>query len=293
MPVLNGEKFLSEQLESIFIQQDCHFEIHIADNGSYDGTIKIIYEYLNLGLVSSVIHVAKKGSTHTFFQLIESVDSDAYVAFADQDDIWDSKKLSVLLNSMRKSHQPQLIFSDREFIDENGNLIKQKTRKNPNLSWQNAVIQNIVPGNTMLLNPAAINFIKSLGEVPVKHYDAWIYLLVSLFGNVSYVPDVLVSYRLHSENTVGIRKSWTPWVWIKSLRDYLNQVKLLGDLMTSKRLDIPSKDFLKLVVLLSHRNPLKRISIIFRCHLYRQSKLETFLFKLGMIPFLIVGRKFF
>ena len=71
MSVLNGEKFLSEQLESIFAQEDCNFEVHIADNGSHDETINIVYGYLDLGLVSSIIHVAEKGYNNSFFELIE------------------------------------------------------------------------------------------------------------------------------------------------------------------------------------------------------------------------------
>jgi glycosyltransferase involved in cell wall biosynthesis len=293
MSVLNGEKFLSEQLESIFAQEDCNFEVHIADNGSHDETINIVYGYLDLGLVSSIIHVAEKGYNNSFFELIEKVDSETYVAFADQDDVWYPKKLSVLLNNMTKSDYPEMIFSDREFIDSNGKLIKRGVTSDLNLSWQNAVIQNVVPGNTILLNPAAIKLVRSLGAVSVSHYDAWIYLLVSLYGDVRYLPEVLVSYRLHSENSVGVRRTWTPWLWFKGVDNYLEQVRILERLIVSKKLPNPPQDFLKFILLFSHRNPLLRVSVIFRCSLYRQSKLETFFFKLAMLPILIVRRKLF
>jgi glycosyltransferase involved in cell wall biosynthesis len=287
MAVLNGEKFISDQLESIFCQKDCIFDIHLGDNGSNDRTQKIISKYFELGLISSITTIKKKGYTHCFFQLIDKVEDGNYIAFSDQDDLWDQRKLCTLLESTNATDAPQLTFSNRDFIDESGKLIRLGRSNNLTLSWHNAVIQNVAPGNTILLNPSGVKLIKRLGEVSVKHYDSWIYLVISLFGKVEYIPKSLVSYRLHTANSVGLRKTWTPRVWATGIQEYLSQVILLGELLQKQSSLRPPEEFLDFLFRLSHKRFIMRLSVVFKVPLCRQGKLETILFKLAIVPFLV------
>ena len=41
----NGERFISEQLDSLLIQKDVDLSILIRDDGSSDNTVKIINNY--------------------------------------------------------------------------------------------------------------------------------------------------------------------------------------------------------------------------------------------------------
>ena len=45
MATYNGEKFLSEQLDSILQQKNVQVDILVRDDGSKDGTKKILGEY--------------------------------------------------------------------------------------------------------------------------------------------------------------------------------------------------------------------------------------------------------
>lgn len=48
MSTYNGEKYLREQLDSILSQKDVDVHIYIRDDGSTDGTIDIIREYMDV-----------------------------------------------------------------------------------------------------------------------------------------------------------------------------------------------------------------------------------------------------
>ena len=44
MPVYNGEKYIRQAIESVFIQ-DVSLELLVIDDGSWDGTAGILKEY--------------------------------------------------------------------------------------------------------------------------------------------------------------------------------------------------------------------------------------------------------
>jgi hypothetical protein len=73
-------------------------------------------------------------------------------------------------------------------------------------SFRNALVENVAPGNTILLHPTAVNLIRKTYDFKVDHYDSWIYLLISGIGSCAYLPIPLVWYRVHNSNLVGIRK---------------------------------------------------------------------------------------
>jgi hypothetical protein len=80
--------------------------------------------------------------------------------------------------------------------------ISSNPKKGP--SFGNALIENIAPGNTVLLNSPAVNIINSYVLPDIVHYDSWIYLLISAFGKCKYISLPLVQYRIHGNNQVGL-----------------------------------------------------------------------------------------
>ena len=84
------------------------------------------------------------------------------------------------------------------------------------------MIENIASGNTILINGQAIKLINRIPDPQVKHYDAWIYLLVSAFGKVVEIPLPLTSYRIHSNNSIGLRKISLRANWI-SINHFVHQ----------------------------------------------------------------------
>ena len=102
----NGEKFISEQLNSIFNQSYTPSKIFVSIDKSKDQTLKIVERYRskhkNIEIVSKNI---KFGSSYlNFINLLNLKNLKKYdfVALSDQDDIWLKNKIKYAINKLNK-----------------------------------------------------------------------------------------------------------------------------------------------------------------------------------------------
>ena len=119
----NGEKFLEAQLDSILKQSYQDYNILIRDDGSSDNTISILNSYKeNYPQKIFLIDNENKnlGSTGSFLTLLNHSRADL-IFFCDQDDVWHSKKISLMLNfynlNISDKEKPILIHSSAEVVD--------------------------------------------------------------------------------------------------------------------------------------------------------------------------------
>jgi hypothetical protein len=149
-------------------------------------------------------------------------------------------------------------------------------------SFLNSTFENIAPGNTILLNNAAVRVINELRNPPVFHYDSWIYLLISAFGKVVFVPSHFVKYRIHSNNSVGLRKKSVK-ASTGAIKDYLKQQKFLFE-KKSESLSQDKLDHLTSISsFVSEKNLIKKLSMFSKIKIGRQSKLDELLVKLLLL----------
>jgi hypothetical protein len=183
-----------------------------------------------------------------------------------------------------------MCFSRRRYIDEHGQLIgRSKEIKEP-LSWKNAAIQNVAPGNSVLLNSEAVKLLQLFGKVNVNHFDSWVYLVLTMFGRIHYVEDELLSYRLHAGNAVGLRNSADYKKILAGMREYITQIQTLVEILSEHTELVAPQEFLEFAKLISSRNVFKRIHGALWGPIYRQSKAETYLFKFGLMLILIIRK---
>ena len=137
-----------------------------------------------------------------------------YVAFSDQDDVWDVNKLSKSLAKMRELEAtygrdvPLLVFCDGYVTDANlepmpGTVLSgQHVDVAKGLCFNRLLMQNFVAGNDMLFNAALREM---AGRVPAQAlmHDAWIMLVAAAFGHIGFVDEPLYFYRQHGENVLG------------------------------------------------------------------------------------------
>lgn len=277
LATFNGDKYLDEQLESLACQEDVIVKVWVNDDGSTDGTLDILKTWQRKGLIKKISNSQGVGSTAAFLGLLSEHSDSEYVAFCDQDDIWDENKLTSQLNSL-VGFTPMMSTCLRLYIDEAGKVIGQsKDLQNPP-SFLNSTFENIAPGNTILLNNEAIKVINELQNPPISHYDSWIYLLISAFGKVVFVPSHFVKYRIHSNNSVGLRKNSIK-ASTGALKNYLDQQKYLVE-MKSKFLSPDQLDHLTSISsFVSEVSFRKKLSMLSKIKIGRQSKLDEFLVK--------------
>lgn len=204
----NGEKYLNELLDSLLSQSYKSIEILIRDDGSNDGTIKILKQYEKLSNIT-VLLGENIGVKNSFFKLLEIADkSFGYYAFCDQDDVWlrDKIKSAVELLESEDKDIPLLYFSKKTIVDEQLNFIGYTIIPRRKLSINNAIIENIASGCTMVINKQLRN--KLIGKIPkyTNMHDNWMYKVAAAFGKIIFDKNSYMLYRQHENNVIGEEK---------------------------------------------------------------------------------------
>lgn len=235
----NGEKYLSEQLDSLFSQSYNDFRIIVRDDGSIDKTRDILLEYKNkFNNKLDVYFENNVGPKNSFFELIKKSTND-YVMFCDQDDIWLDNKLEIMINVIKQYNNiPTLVYCDLKVVDENLNIICNSFYDYQGIdryknSFFDLVKKSVFPGCSLMLNRKLVEIIKYADVNNIRMHDCYVGLIASYFGNVVYVDEKLNLYRQHSDNTIGARDNSLKF-YINRLRKYtkadlLNYIKYLKD----------------------------------------------------------------
>lgn len=203
----NGEKYIAEQIDSLLAQTHPSVDIFIRDDGSSDNTKSILKTYLRHGNIK-VLWGSNKGVIPSFFELLSKASDQAdYVAFCDQDDYWKRDKIEAALRQLEHIPEdtPCLYCGRVELVNEKLEHVGMYPLRKKGPSFENAIIQNIATGCTIVMNQAARK--KILEKVPqyknVIMHDWWFYLVIAAFGKVIYDRESRMLYRQHGGNTVG------------------------------------------------------------------------------------------
>ena len=96
----NGEKYLSQMLDSLVAQTRPADLIVAVDDGSKDASVEILKNYQGKLPLQIEVHETNKGHRAAFSKALEAAQSQLQpndlIALADQDDIWLPNKLDVL-----------------------------------------------------------------------------------------------------------------------------------------------------------------------------------------------------
>jgi len=227
-----SEKYIEEQINSIFNQTYTEWKLIIRDDGSSDSTVQIIDKYKsNYPDKVFILNDNRDniGTVKSFEYLLNSANSE-YIMFCDHDDIWLPDKIATSILKMREVENsnpdfPILIHSDLTVIDGREDTIHSSfwcfSNLNPKLlaEFNYLGVCNGITGCTMLINKKAREVSLPFSKEARMH-DAWIALCVSKYGKIGYVDRPTVLYRQHEFNQIGAKG-------YKGLIDYA-QVKLLN-----------------------------------------------------------------
>lgn len=212
----NGQRYLSDLMESLLRQSYQGFDIYIHDDGSTDGTPGIIRSYSERHANIHVLdYPGGLGAKDNFFSLFERVDADYYM-FCDEDDVWLPDKVEKTYRRMREEEdlhpgRPLMVSCDAQVVDDRLRVIHPSFIRysgfHPEFltSFAECGATTYAPGCTMMVNRRA----RQCMVRPTAHtlmHDAWIHLCVLKAGGVtSYVDEPLMLYRQHAGNTIGAR----------------------------------------------------------------------------------------
>lgn len=201
----NGEKYLEQQLESIFKQKNVLVDVLVRDDGSSDTTIQIIHAFQRKYPIR-LITGSNIGFAKSFWLLVNEADDHDFYAFCDQDDYWLEDKLyAAILNIKRhECGKPILYTSNVVAVDENLNTLSDKGFPvDKVLSYADSLRISVLPGCTFVFNHKLLNQMKRYKKKLIAH-DWLTYLIANSIGKVIYDPVSYIYYRIHSGNTIGI-----------------------------------------------------------------------------------------
>jgi len=198
----NGRRWIPEFLESIAHQGYADIRLFIRDDGSTDTTVEYLKSHLDRFPGCKVEYGRNIGVYKSFMYLLKEADAScSYYAFADQDDIWKSDKITRAVESLRTCppNQPAIYYSRLEFVDEHLKHLGYSPIP-AQRGFHTALVQNQATGCTVVINSAARNLIlESIPEWSLMH-DWWCFLVVSAFGHVIYDSQPAILYRKHGAN---------------------------------------------------------------------------------------------
>ena len=290
----NGEKYLKEQLDSIFSQSYKDFEIIARDDCSSDETINILKSY-NIKILDTDKNLGAKLSFSTLLNYsVKNTDAD-YFMFCDQDDIWKSDKIEKTIGTMKElektnSNLPLLVHTDLEVVDEKLNILNKSfwkyEKRDPSLNSINRLImQSTVTGCTMMINRKLAELSLPISENSIMH-DWWISIVASSFGKIVYLEESTISYRQHSSNDTGSKKFGLNLILkkavnflfydelykhldrnIKQAESFLNQYESL--------LDTDTKNILKDFVSIKEKSFLEKRKILLKHDILKQGMIRN------------------
>lgn len=205
IPVYNGERFLEDCIASAINQGNADLEIIVVNDGSSDNSPEIIRKHAKEVQIINQENAGPAAARHRGVM----ASTGEFVAFLDQDDVWDANKLERQLDVFRRYPDALAVYCDHRTIDSSGNIIgKSGALLYPRVSGQ--VLDYMIRGTVVL--SASLVMVRrtaydSAGGLDVNHsywaddYDLW--MRIAAQGPFLYQLETLVSYRRHSHNTSG------------------------------------------------------------------------------------------
>ncbi|HIP48878.1 MAG TPA: glycosyltransferase family 2 protein [Lutibacter sp.] len=223
----NGEKYIDEQIKSILNQTYKNIELIIVDDLSTDNTYKVCKKYnethQNIRLFQNETNI---GINRNFEKAINLANG-KFLAFSDQDDIWDLKKIEILVKLINKS-SAILVYCNSEMIDEGGKTIySSSTDHNVFVKGENSkklILYNTVSGHQMLFKRKLLKHILPLPNT--FWYDWWIAYIALDFFAIHFTEQKLVKYRIHKNSFVQTKKEKKSNRKIK-IKEIINNLKSL------------------------------------------------------------------
>ncbi|MBR2318541.1 MAG: glycosyltransferase family 2 protein [Bacteroidaceae bacterium] len=199
----NGEKYLKEQLYSLYEQQGVGISLLVRDDGSTDSTHTILDAELSAGRLVWYTGENLKPA-FSFWNLLQNASETQYYAFCDQDDVWDADKLKVATDMLSAAGDvPALYFCQTRLVDASLNEI-ESVKISPLLTYAEALVYHFVTGCTMVMNNAMRKVLLQYTPEFIRMHDIWIYdVAMAVDAKVFFDPNPHISYRQHGNNVIG------------------------------------------------------------------------------------------
>ena len=231
----NGARHIKQQLCSILTQLSDIDEIIISDDSSNDETIELI-EGINDSRIVLLREQKFKNPVYNFENALKHATGD-FIFLSDQDDVWDSQKVTVCRSYLEKF---DLVLTDCSLVDNGLRMVKESffdLNGSRSGILRNLLIKNAYMGCCMSfkrkVSARAMPFPPNL-----PMHDLWLGLIAEVYFTPIFVPQKLVLYRRHLENASSSgfksKNSFLKKVKIRMTIIILLVTKLIGSPFTNR-----------------------------------------------------------
>ena len=264
MPVFNTpERFLQEAIESVLNQSYPHWELCIADDCSTALYIKPLLEaYAAADARIKVVFREHNGHIAAASNSAISLATGDYIALLDHDDKLSPHALYCIVEALNQSPTTELLYSDEDFIDEDGHRLRPhfKSQWNPMLLHSHNYITHLLVVKRQQLQ--AIDGFR-VGFEGAQDYDLLLRLSHIIEPeNIKHIPHILYHWRACEGSTAASAsaKNYATDAGLQALKEKVTASAMVNhDILANfYRVDYPLPVALPLVtILVPTRNALE------------------------------------
>ena len=210
MTVFNGERFLSEAIESCLLQTHNNLELIIIDDGSTDRSLEIINSFED-DRIKLFINESNRGQSYSRNRGIRESTGE-YIAIMDGDDIAYNNRLEKQLKFLN-TNEGNICFSWVDVIDSTGNRTGlRKTTSNKNLLKAQLLFEcNLVHPTAFWRKDSFVNNNLWYDETFIYAQDYEFWTRVIKVFEIEVYQEPLIMFRFGNEFSISKTK--------KSLQD--------------------------------------------------------------------------
>ncbi len=202
MAAYNGEKYITEQIESILPQLRDVDELVISINPSTDRTEEIVREYQHNDSRIKISICNIPGVLANFENAISQCRNDI-IFLSDQDDIWVEDKVE---KQLKMFSDPSIggVCHGCKYIDGDGKLmgIQPVLVSNRVIKCWEIIKKNPVQGSTLAFRRELMKYFLPFPD-GIPMHDSWIGIIIARFLKLEIISDRLVLYRQHEEQVTS------------------------------------------------------------------------------------------
>lgn len=205
----NHEQYIAEALSSVLMQEcDFQYEIVVADDCSSDGTPAIVQSFAEKDPhLFRVLHSPHRHGVTRNYQRAFGACRGEYIAVLEGDDYWTSPhKLSRQVRFLHEHRECPLCFNRFVYYYENSGRFTLHPAFEVDTPYKLISSEELVKDN-FIGNLSACVYRKSVVAMleeslyAMKVYDWMFNIVLSQYGLIGYLPEVMSAYRKHASGT--------------------------------------------------------------------------------------------
>lgn len=218
VPTFNHGKFIAQTLDGILMQKtNFAFEILVGDDASTDNNAEIIANYQQRfpQIVKAFLHpknlgpkepreLGGKNNVAFLFKQAKA----SYIALCEGDDYWTNEnKLQIQIDFLEQNAEYALCHHQMEVVYEDGS---ESTLFNTENQADTSTLEYLLSDESWILGTASTVFRNTIqGNFPEwwmksASGDLGIFILVTQFGKIKYLPQIMGAYRKHRGGMTNI-----------------------------------------------------------------------------------------